>query len=155
MVPTEHASEPVRSILVPTDGSDVANAALDRAVALAADVDGTVHVLAVVDTTTDPLRFDSGLVADIEDAKNELVEDVLEAVDGRQVEVSGAVRRGRPASTIVDYASEIDADLIVVGRTGESRTAAALLGSTADRVVRTASVPVIVVPDPETDETAD
>ncbi|MWV38278.1 universal stress protein [Natrialba sp. INN-245] len=151
MVPTEHAGEPVRSILVPTDGSDAADAALERALTLAANVDATVHVLAVVDTTDDPLRFDSALVADLETAKNELVEDVLEAVDGRQADVVGAVRRGRPASTIVDYASEIDADLIVVGRTGESRTATALLGSTADRVVRTASIPVIVVPDPSTD----
>ncbi len=61
-----------------------------------ADIDATVYVLAVVDTTDDPLRFDSGLVADLEDAKNELVEDVLEAVDRRQADVVGAVRRGRP-----------------------------------------------------------
>jgi hypothetical protein len=59
--------------------------------------------------------------------------------------VTGHVRIGSPANAIVELASDIDADLVVVGtgqRTGMSRI---VFGSVAEKVVRTAPCPVLVV----------
>ncbi|MFP8954101.1 universal stress protein [Natrialbaceae archaeon A-arb3/5] len=150
---SDQSAIPPRSILVPTDGSDAAEAALDRALTIAEPTDAIVHVLTVVDTDGAPLRFDVETVHELEESKNRLVDEITAALDGHGVDVTGAVRRGRPAREIVRYAEEHDIDLLVIGRTGQQRVAAALLGSTTDRVVRTASIPVIVVP--ETDERTD
>lgn len=140
---------PIRSILAPTDGSDAADAALERALRIA-DLEGaTVHVLSVVDTTANPMRFGVAEVAELDRARTDLVDGIVDACGDRtpELEVRGAVRRGRPAETILEYAEEHAIDLLVVGRTGRGGVAEALLGSTADRLVRRSPIPVVVVPD--------
>ncbi|MFC6719051.1 universal stress protein [Natrialbaceae archaeon GCM10025810] len=144
---TDRGDGTLRTILVPIDGSDGAAAALDLALSLADGTEATVHVLAVVDVTDAPLWFDAALVSDLERAKDRLVGEVVATYDDHDAHVTGAVRRGRPARTIVDYADEQAIDLIVLGRSGRSGIAPPLLGSTADRVVRTATTSVLVVPD--------
>ena len=47
----------------------------------------------------------------------------------------------------MDYAAEVDAAMIVTGTRGRSRTVAAVLGSTAEGILRHAHRPVLVVPD--------
>ncbi len=47
--------------------------------------------------------------------------------------------------TVVEYAADHDADLIVLGRTGQSGLSEVLLGSTTDRVLRRADAPVLTV----------
>lgn len=146
---------PIRSILAPTDGSDAADAALERALRIA-DLEGaTVHVLSVVDTTANPMRFGVAEVAELDRARTDLVDGIVDACGDRtpELEVRGAVRRGRPAETILEYAEEHAIDLLVVGRTGRGGVAEALLGSTADRLVRRSPIPVVVVPNgDETDD---
>ncbi len=134
------------SILIATDGSDQAKRALERAIAMAEPLEATVHVLAVVDTDRSPMTFDVETVGELEDAKERVVDEIVAAHDDHAVEVRGAVRRGRPAPEIVAYAEENAIDVIVVGRSGETGLAETLLGSTTDRVLRSASVPVVVVP---------
>ncbi|WP_394741931.1 universal stress protein [Natronococcus roseus] len=148
MSQNDGSDAPNRSILVPTDGSDAAEAALERALRFADCEGATVHVLSVVDTTANPMRFGVAEVADLDRARTELVDGIVDACGGRTsgFEVRGAVRRGRPTATILEYAEEHGIDLLVVGRTGRGGVAAALLGSTADRLVRQASIPVVVVP---------
>jgi len=121
---TEHNDGTPRTILVPIDGSDAASAALDLALSLADGTDAIVHVLAVVDVTADPMRFDAALVSDLERAKERLVDEVVATAADHDADVTGAVRRGRPARTIVDYADERDIELIVLGRSGRSGIAA-------------------------------
>ncbi|AGB39377.1 universal stress protein [Natronococcus occultus] len=148
MSPSDDSPAPIRSILAPTDGSDAATAALERALELAASLEATVHVLSVVDTTSNPMQFGVSEVADLDRTATELVEDVADACDDGPIPaIEGAVRRGRPAPTILDYAAENGIDLLVVGRTGRGVVAKTLLGSTADRLVRQAPIPVVVVPD--------
>lgn len=64
--------------------------------------------------------------------------------------VAAKVVRGRPADAIADLARAIDAELICVGRRGQSRLRRALIGSVARRVVRIAGRPVLVVSRPPT-----
>jgi nucleotide-binding universal stress UspA family protein len=64
----------------------------------------------------------------------------------RETELAGAeVLAGTPHRVLVDAAGKAGADLLVVGATGSGPVAAELLGSTADRVLRKASCPVLVV----------
>ncbi|MDG5761726.1 universal stress protein [Natronococcus sp. A-GB1] len=149
MSQNDGSDAPIRSILAPTDGSDAAEAALERALRFAELEGATVHVLSVVDTTANPMRFGVAEVADLDRARTKLVDDVVDACGDRtpELEVRGAVRRGRPAAAILEYAEEQAIDLLVVGRTGRGGVAEALLGSTADRLVRRAPIPVVVVPD--------
>src|SRR5690606_15709120 len=58
--------------------------------------------------------------------------------------VNGHVREGRPATEIGRVADEVGADLIVVGEQGPRRGVTALLGSTAERVLFDARIPVLV-----------
>ena len=55
------------------------------------------------------------------------------------------VLTGRPAEAIVDYAKEIDAQMIVIATRGQSGLAHVMLGSVAEGVVRTADCPVLTV----------
>ena len=60
-----------------------------------------------------------------------------------------AVHGGTPELVIVDMAAEKEADLIVMGTHGRTGLAHVLLGSVAERVLRTAPCPVITVKAPE------
>ncbi|ELY69996.1 universal stress protein [Natrinema versiforme] len=136
------------AILVATDGSDAAATAVDHAVALAQRFDAPLYGIAVVDERTD---YDSGIV-DPEEARQRLEEradDWLAALEATATEgdvaVETAVRFGVPHEEILEYAAEVDADAVVLGSRGRSSFKGALLGSTVDRVVRTADRPVLVI----------
>jgi nucleotide-binding universal stress UspA family protein len=144
------------TILVPTDGSAGADAALAEAVDLATAFDGTVHSLYVADTSA--AQPETGYVDIVESFERIGEETTEEAVDeARQagVEAVGAVRTGLPHRTILDYAEEIEADLIVMGTHGRTGLERYLLGSVTEKVVRTADVPVLTIRAPEKADTED
>ncbi|HVA90236.1 MAG TPA: universal stress protein [Chloroflexota bacterium] len=66
------------------------------------------------------------------------------------VPVDSVIRRGSPAAEIVRYANEIGAGLIVMGSRGWGEMHAMLLGSASERVLHTASCPVLIVRSTET-----
>lgn len=136
------------SILVATDGSEAATTAIDHAIALAQRFDAPLYGIAVVDERT---GYDNGIV-DPEEARRHLeeraagwLEDLETTAMDCGVAVETAVRSGVPHEEILDYAAEHDAGAIVLGSRGRSSFKGALLGSTVDRVVRTADRPVLVV----------
>lgn len=133
-------------ILVPTDGSDGAHAALDHAIAIADPLDAVVHVLAVVDPSANPFSYGTDEVDELNRAAEGIVDELVRTYRGHDVPVRGSVRRGRPEREILAYADEEGIDLLVVGRSGEDGTRASFLGGTTDRLVRSASIPVTIVP---------
>lgn len=141
------------TILVAIDDSEPASAALEHAVDLADAVGARLHVLSVVEPSSQ-LRFGVREVDELNDAVGELVDDVVAAVAGLEaedgdtddLEVHPEIRRGRPSEIVLEYAEEIDADLLLVGQQGESDLSEKLLGSTTDRIARQSSVPVTIVP---------
>jgi len=140
----------VDRICVPTDGSDAAAAALDHALAVAADHDATVYLLHVADTTRDSVTRIGGDVVDVLEREGEsIVADAAASAADRGVDAETAVRQGGVPETVAAYAEEIDADLVAMstrGRQGVER----LVGSTTERVVRQSSVPVLALrPDDE------
>ncbi|WP_222919451.1 universal stress protein [Natrinema sp. SYSU A 869] len=136
------------SVLVATDGSEAAATAVDHAIALARRFDASLYGVAVVDERTE---YDTGIV-DPEEARQHLEEraadwlaDLEATAADADVAVETAVRSGVPHEEILADAAERDAGAIVLGSRGRSSFKGALLGSTVDRVVRTADRPVLVV----------
>jgi nucleotide-binding universal stress UspA family protein len=135
------------TILVPTDGSAAIVEAVERAVDLAERYDATVHALYVVDSAAySTLEMSTSVVVDaLEDEGETAVGYVAEEAERAGVASGTAVVHGTPHRTILDHAEEIDADLIVMGTHGRRGVDRFLLGSVAEKVVRTAPVPVMTV----------
>lgn len=135
------------AILVPTDGSDHAAAAVEDGFELATVHDAAVHVLCVADVgPLGGLRLPgdatSAEEAMLQQARG-IVDDALDRAPS-DLDVTGAVREGPPESEILDYAREIDADLVVMGTRGRGGVHRMTVGSVTDHVVRFGDVPVFV-----------
>jgi nucleotide-binding universal stress UspA family protein len=143
----------IRRLLVPTDFSPTSDAALAYARDLADRYGASLQLLHVLEDPFVPGRFGSddylgeppGVRTTIlEDARARLARRLLST--GRAAfGTSGEVVFGRAAETIVDYAAGHGIDLIVMGTHGRTGMAHLLLGSVAERIVRTAPCPVLTV----------
>ncbi len=140
-------------ILFPTDGSETASTVFDYALAVGSTHDATVHVLHVAETTG---VADTRVEADVGDVLEQEGETIVDGVATRAaeagVDVVTDVRRGDPAGTIVEYTDECGVDLLVMPTHGRSGLERYLLGSVTERVVSTASSPVLTVTPSEGDE---
>lgn len=140
------------TILVPTDGSSDARKGAAHAVDLAAALGATVHALYVIEEGTNPWNPDS-LESQLDEARaygEEVTGDVADLAAEAGVECVTAIAVGpRVAEEINDYAQEEGIDVIVMG-SGFRGSMGDLLGSTADKVLRTATVPVTVLERTET-----
>lgn len=133
------------TILVPTDGSEAATAALDHAADLAAAHDADIHLLYVTESPAIAPTPTAGSVLDeLERHGEEIVDEAAERLSGGG-RVHTAVASGSPHRAILDYAKSNDIDLVVMGTHGRTGLSHALLGSVAERVVRLSSVPVLTV----------
>ena len=136
-------------ILVPTDGSSKGKRAVEHALALAAVHDAEVHALYVVDTASYAGTGMEATWAGIDDLlredADEAVEQVAALAEGTDVAVETSVVEGAPGREIVQHATDIGCDLIVMGTHGRGGIDRLLLGSVAERVVRRSPVPVLTV----------
>ncbi|HSF43613.1 MAG TPA: universal stress protein [Thermoanaerobaculia bacterium] len=146
--PLLRCHRPLRTVLIGTslgDESDqVVRAGLGIARAAGARV-ALVHAAPL-----EPLPIDIGPGLDIERELiarcHEELSRQIERIGIQKLELAGSeVRVGAPYRILAEAAQRIGADLIVVGATGSGPFAAELLGSTADRVLRKAFCPVLVV----------
>jgi glycine betaine transporter len=131
------------NILVPTDFGDLADRALDYAIELAGRLGATIHLVHHVNVPVLGIP-DFGMAAH-HSAIDELVRDreaglerLLAAHRGQAKFGSAVVRIGDPRDAIAQLASELHADLIVMGTHGRHAVSRTLLGSVAEAVVRTA-----------------
>ena len=131
-------------ILVPTDGSGSAARAMAEALDLAEQSGATVHVLHVIDSRFYDTSIDSA-VEPLRNEGEEYVEDLAAMAEDAGVDVTTAVEVGRPARRILEYVSDNDVGLVVMGTRGRSELSRRLLGSVTKYVVTHADVPVHVV----------
>jgi nucleotide-binding universal stress UspA family protein len=144
-------ARPCRRVLVPLDGSKLAEQVLPTIIPIAAALGCEVTLLRVlVVDTSGPftgrwyLPQNSSFETADQDARSYL-ERLASHVERQGVRVSTATQLGPVAKSIVDYAEGHDVDLIAMcthGRTGIARWA---LGSVADRVLRAGDKPVLLV----------
>jgi nucleotide-binding universal stress UspA family protein len=149
----------LNSILVATDFGDASDAALTYGRALARTFGSTLHVLHVAENLFTRGIGGEGYIAvlpelqkDVEDAaRRRLHELVVDNDPDRPPLKSIVVTSNTPAIAIVEYARAERIDLIVMGTHGRGAVAHLLMGSVAERVVRTAPCPVLTVRHPEHD----
>lgn len=137
----------LKTILHPTDFSESARAAYELACALARD-----HGARVVAVHVLPTPFASTELA-ISQQTPEYRKEVFtylneSAPDREGVAVERRLADGDPASTILNLATEVGADLIVLGTHGRSGLWRLLMGSVAEEVLREATVPTLIVKQP-------
>ncbi len=138
-------------ILCPTDFSEVSTTAEACATALARHYDAGLHLLHI-DPPTPVMAPYGEIPVDIRlfEEQREQAERDLEAARERAraagVAADASVRGGHPAREILAVAGEIQADLIVLGSHGRGGVEHLLLGSVAEKVMRKAACPVMVVP---------
>jgi len=143
-----------RHILVPVDFSKGSDRAVAQAEALAAALGADVELfhayqLPVFALPDSSVTVSPTYIADLTDrAQRELNKhrDILRA---RGVAATTKLLEGNPADSIVERATALNALMIVLGTHGHSGFRRFLLGSTAERVVRMATVPVLTVHLPE------
>jgi nucleotide-binding universal stress UspA family protein len=140
-------------ILVPTDFSDASDAALDYARALAGRFASTLHLVHVLDApfVTGPISTEV-FMSQAPAVQEELFEEArarlarrAAAAERAHLRVTTEIVSGTTARAIVDIAADRAMDLIVMGTHGRSGMAHLLMGSVAERVVRTAPCPVLTV----------
>jgi universal stress protein A len=142
----------IRRILVPTDFSQASDAALAEARELAASLGATLRIVHVFDDpyVTGALAADGQMflppdlrASVVTDAEARLRERLNAAAGGTGQET--AVLIGPIAPTIVEDAKTSGSDLILMATHGRGGMAHLLLGSVAERVVRTAPCPVLTI----------
>lgn len=141
------------TILHPTDGSDASRGAADHAIELAAAHGATLRLLYVVDVSALAADdYGTVLLDSLERSGQEALEALAERAEAAGVECVTAIETGTPHREILADAEASGADLVVMGTHGRTGLDRFLLGSVSGRVVRTAAVPVLVVPpEPEAD----
>lgn len=133
-------------ILFPTDGSDGAAVAFDHVLDLAAHHDATVTIIHVVDTRRDcaPQILEEAVDAH-EPEGEQFVQEAADQARERGVDTVTEVIQGNPYREIIDYAESHGLDIVVMPTHGRRGLERFLLGSTTERVVRRADVPVLTI----------
>ncbi len=143
-----------KKILVPVDGSELAEQALEPALALAADTGGRIFLLRVpiLSTSLTAVHAEFGTALPIETSLKEVRDDaqtylneLAEQHQRPDVKLTPLVVEGDVAGTIVDTAVAHDVDLILMSTHGYSGVTRWLLGSIAEKVLRSAPRPVLIV----------
>ncbi len=135
----------IETVVVATDGSESVQRAVNVALDLAERFDAEVHALYVIDET-DVEGSPDELRDDLRDALERSAEDAFETVRGStDREIHTALREGQPAKEVCEYGREVDADVIATGTRGRHGEHRFLLGSVAERIVRSSPIPVLTV----------
>lgn len=147
MQPDEQLTFPYENVLLPTDGSSSASNAVKHGLSLASALDATVHVLSVVDDTLLGLDVRSAISGrETEQAATDAVEDITSEAEARGVSNTVQhVEHGTPIEVILDAIDANEIHAVVMGTTGKGGSDRILLGSVAEKTVRSAPVPVITV----------
>jgi universal stress protein A len=148
----------LRNILVATDFSPQSETALAYGRDFARTYGAMLHVIHVTENVSARFSADISLVdlpdiqADIDKAATRQLAAAVTDEDRTQLRAREVVRNSNsPAATITEYATEANIDLIIIGTHGRGLMGRFLLGSVAERVVRGAGCPVLVVRSPEHD----
>jgi nucleotide-binding universal stress UspA family protein len=149
---TATPADGIGDVLVTTDGSEAATAAAPYAATIARGAGGRLHLLSVVDVAKAAGAFNAGGVSPEyvdrlrEAAGRDL--DALAAATGELggVEVRREVTTGRAHEGITTYVEDAGIDLVAMASKGQTGLAGQLLGTVTERVLRTSSAPVLVVP---------
>ncbi len=141
-------------ILVPLDGSGLAECVLPHVESIAKGCNASsVIFLRVVEPfympTGGEYTFTDRQIGEIESERKKEAKDYLDQLVGRTkyegAKVKAEIIKGRTAEAIAEYATKNQADLIIIATHGRSGVSRWVWGSVADRILRSACVPVLMV----------
>jgi universal stress protein A len=139
-----------RKIVCPVDFSAGSERALEKAEELARALGAEIELLHVYQLPVlalpeAPVTVSPTFVADLTDRAERALKPLAEKIRAHGLTVGTRLMEGHPAEVITSRARDLEASMIVMGTHGKSGFRRFLLGSTAERVVRMATVPVLTV----------
>lgn len=144
----------ITRMLVPTDFSPASDLAFTYAIDLARRHGSELHLLHVIDESAFATAYPDGFYMELPGVRATMMEDAKAQLDQMadtcakaELTATTEVAVGRPAKVIAAKAMERGTDLLVMGTHGRSGVAHLVIGSVAERVVRTAPCAVLTVRD--------
>ncbi|HNT44351.1 MAG TPA: universal stress protein [Syntrophorhabdaceae bacterium] len=142
-----------KNILVPTDFSEFSDNALEKAYDIAKQYKAKIHllhVIGVVQTCAVDYCFDQATIDDLdrkaaESSKEIMRKQIEKVVKSKDVEIAAYVTKGTPYEEILKEQQSRNIDLIVIASHGRTGILGHLIGSVAEKVVRAATCPVVLV----------
>lgn len=134
-------------ILLPTDGSGYAEEEVDRVTKLIAD-DGEIIILSVAGKLTSSAFQSRKKVKKVNERLKKEAEAAVESMAAKfddSLNVKKLVRTGFPAETINEVADEEDVELIVISASGKSGIHRFIIGSVAEKVLKTSDIDVLLI----------
>ena len=138
--------EKIDKILVPTDFSFCSEEALSYAVFLAKQLDARILLIHIVESSVYPMAFT--VAPPFGAAWPQIGGKLSKMADSRKkggVPIETHLLIGDPTTDIVEMAKSLECDLIIMGTHGRRGIAHVLMGSVAECVIRTSSIPVLTV----------
>ena len=140
----------IKRIVVGTDFSETAERAVDAAVDLAAQVGAAITLVHAYELPM--YSFPDGVVVSSPDVAKRITSDALERLEAaverrkaRGVSIQSVLRMGAAWDELNGVAEEQNAEVIVVGTHGRRGFSRVLMGSVAERMMRTAVCPLLVI----------
>jgi universal stress protein A len=148
----------IKNIVVPTDFSKLSFSAFEYAKELAESTNAVIHIVYVLEKIPPFLASRSLHITEEEvmksmeeEAKKQLKRIVTNLAEDCNVKIIEVFRKGIDYEEIVNYSFEINCELIIIATHGRSGIMHSLLGSVAEKVIRFAKSPVLVIK-PQEDE---
>lgn len=141
----------IKKILFPTDFSKYSDYALQYAISIASAFSAKLYILHVIDHARQQDYF-LVLTLTFEEIEDKLMEEAQKKLEellskniSQEIEFETSIKSGTPFVEIIRAAKQENIDLIVMGSHGRSGISEILIGSVAERVMRKASCPVLIV----------
>jgi nucleotide-binding universal stress UspA family protein len=137
-------------IVIATDFGETSSRALGLAIGLAEQYRSKLVIAHCFEVPSyvyaGALQSPVDLLSPIQQAAKSQLDDVVETTRARHADTLGELRMGVVADELLDIVAKHKAGLVVVGTHGRTGVAHLVLGSVAEKIVRTSHVPVITVP---------
>ena len=134
----------MNKILVGIDGSEGSRLALEKAMTLISE-DGEILLIAVVPSYKEKAFVENDVYKKIKKKAHQIIKKIINEINKKNFNLDGIVEEGDAAEKIIDIASKLNVDLIVLGSKGTSKIGVYPIGSIANKVVQYAHKPVMVV----------
>ncbi len=136
-------------ILVPVDGSENSNKAINYAIDIAKKYAGSINLIHVVRSaatlTVAPAEVFLDITKQLIESGKTILKESQEKLKEAGIEGTTEILQGHPGSQIVQFAEKMEADMIIMGSRGLGTVARFVLGSTSDYVSDNAKCPVLIV----------
>lgn len=136
-------------ILIANDASEKTREAVGEAIRLSKNTGAELHSLFVINTTTFESIPETGVWTKtksiLRKEGKEANQEIIDKCKKEGIDYKTEVKEGVPDKEIINYANQNDVDLIVMGTSKKKGVDKFLLGSVAEKVLRSSDIPVLVV----------